>query len=420
MNKKLMAVAVAGALAAPVLVFAQKGDAQMPDLKAGAASTIQIYGNIRVDYNFLDQGANREKVDMFSRYDSSIGFRGEEKLGGGMAAWFQCENTMDITSEPGARGTGSTALCDRNSGFGLKGNFGNFFIGGWDTPYKLVHGSQVRPFSTTGAFGVGGLLFNEIAGNTTNQEDNVTSFSRRQANTINYHSPNFKGFHVMGAYSATDDSTNTVTPTVVGKPRLYSLGATYTGGPLYVGVGFERHQNFNPSVTPTGGNPTPLATNIGTGATQYSGGNDESWEIAAGYTFAGVFRLGGIYSDTKYKVTNSTNLQVKAWGVYGDWKLAGPHSLRAGYTQQDDVKGTSTANINNYAAPVAGGVARGATGARLMAIQYAHAMSKRTELNVGYVKLGNDDNSRQRLQGSATRNVGRDQSAWVMGVRHNF
>jgi predicted porin len=73
MKKNLMALAVAGALVAPALAFAQ-------------ASTVQIYGNIRYDYNFLDQGANRLNVDGFSRYDSYIGFRGEEKLGGGLSA----------------------------------------------------------------------------------------------------------------------------------------------------------------------------------------------------------------------------------------------------------------------------------------------------------------------------------------------
>ncbi len=45
MNKKLMAVAVAGALAAPAAALAQ--------------STVQMYGNIYMEYAFTSTGARR-------------------------------------------------------------------------------------------------------------------------------------------------------------------------------------------------------------------------------------------------------------------------------------------------------------------------------------------------------------------------
>ena len=84
MNKKLMAVAVAGALAAPALAFAQ-------------ASTVQIYGKITYEYGIADQGNGRPNVDYAdSPGGSAIGFKGEEKLGGGLSAWFQCESSADV------------------------------------------------------------------------------------------------------------------------------------------------------------------------------------------------------------------------------------------------------------------------------------------------------------------------------------
>src|SRR3546814_9689180 len=40
---------------------------------------------------------------------SAIGFRGEEKLGGGLSAWFQCESSADV------RGLDQEGFCSRNS-----------------------------------------------------------------------------------------------------------------------------------------------------------------------------------------------------------------------------------------------------------------------------------------------------------------
>ena len=49
MQKKLMAAAVAGVLAAPVIAQAQ--------------STVQIYGVAEWEYGYLDQGNGRPNVD---------------------------------------------------------------------------------------------------------------------------------------------------------------------------------------------------------------------------------------------------------------------------------------------------------------------------------------------------------------------
>ena len=86
MQKKLMAVAVAGALGAPAVALAQ-------------SSTVQIYGTMYVEYSYVDQGTSttgpRQNVDILQTPGSNIGFKGEEKLGGGLSAWFQCESTAD-------------------------------------------------------------------------------------------------------------------------------------------------------------------------------------------------------------------------------------------------------------------------------------------------------------------------------------
>src|SRR3954470_22639028 len=94
MQKKLMAVAVAGVMAAPAIALAQ-------------SSTVQVFGTFYVEYAYIDQGrvgvapagGDRNNVDMLQTPGSEIGFKGEEKLGGGLSAWFQCSTTADVRGQ---------------------------------------------------------------------------------------------------------------------------------------------------------------------------------------------------------------------------------------------------------------------------------------------------------------------------------
>jgi len=139
MNKKLMAVAVAGAFVTPALVFAQ-------------TATVQVYGKATVEYGYADQGSGRPDTDIFQTPGgSSVGFKGQEQLGGGLSAWFQCESSADI------RGMNQDGFCGRNSAIGLKGGWGNVFFGRWDTPFKRATIGMVGA-GDTGLLG-GAFLF---------------------------------------------------------------------------------------------------------------------------------------------------------------------------------------------------------------------------------------------------------------------
>src|SRR5688500_14980569 len=143
MQKKLMAVAVAGVLGAPAVALAQ-------------TSTVQIFGTMYVEYAYIDQGTSttgeRVNVDLLQTPGSEIGFKGEEKLGGGLSAWFQCATTADV------RGQSVDGWCSRNSALGLEGGFGNVFIGNWDTPFKRTISPTNVGGNDTGVWGTAGLL----------------------------------------------------------------------------------------------------------------------------------------------------------------------------------------------------------------------------------------------------------------------
>src|SRR5215212_3757485 len=197
MQKKLLAVAVASALGAPLAAQAQDG----------GSSTVQIFGTAYIEYTVrAKQGrsviaTNPEltKADFLQTPGSEIGFKGEERLGGGLSAWYQCTTTAD------PRGQSQNGWCSRNSALGLKGGFGNVFIGNWDTPFKRTISPTNVGGNDTGVWGTAGLL----TGGSTPLNGNASraNFKRRQNNSINYDSPNFAGFQVM----ASTNSLNHVT-----------------------------------------------------------------------------------------------------------------------------------------------------------------------------------------------------------------
>ncbi|MBI4194984.1 MAG: porin [Betaproteobacteria bacterium] len=380
MQKKLIAVAVAGALGAPAAALAQAG-------------TVQVFGTLYLEYGYVDQGTGtngaRNNVDIMQTPNSEIGFKGEEKLGGGISAWFQCASTADL------RGQSPEGFCSRNSAIGLKGSFGNIFMGRWDTPFKRTLGPNRVGSNSTGLWGAAFLL---SGGSTsTVNASSRAAFQRRQSNSVNYESPTFSGFQVMGAFSSTNGATATTTAQTGAKPRVYSLAAQYRNGPIYISGAYERHNEF---------------------AGTAGGGDDKGWHIGANYTFMGKVKVGGVFTEQKFSTSAATEGKVKAWTVGVDWSIQGPHGLRASYTKADDVTGTSTVTVagSGSTRPAAGPD----TSADLWTIQYVHGFSKRTELTLGYAKLDNDAAASYTLGGLSGSAAGNNQDAWGLGLKHRF
>ena len=410
MQRRLISVAVAGVLGAPAVAFAQ-------------TSTVQIYGTLYLEYGYIDQGTRGtpaaqglgggaatgelSNVDMLQRPGSNIGFKGEEKLGGGLAAWFQCESTADL------RGQNQDGFCSRNSALGLKGGFGSLYFGRWDTAFKRGSSVAMVGSGSSGAFGTTYLLY---AGTTSNIGNSTrANFHRRQSNMVNYDSPIYGGFQVMAGFStgqagaAAPVGTAATTSAANAKPRVISIAAKYSAGPIYVAAGYERHNEFGP--------PGTLGV---AGAADL---DDQGWFVGAAYTWGSV-RFGGVYTKQELDASATTESKISAWQVGVDWRIVGPHGLRAAYTKADDVEGNSTVavagtNAIRPAALISG--AAGNTGAKQWQVRYVYTFSKRTELTFGYINLDNDAQGTYTLGGLTAPVVGgNNQDAWVASMRHRF
>ena len=172
-----------------------------------------------------------------------------------------------------------------------------------------------------------------------------------------------------------------------------SLGAQYSGGPIYVSAGYEIHKDANGVAAPP----------VGAGSAR--DGDDKGWHVGAAYTW-GPVKFGGQYTAQKVEsgtVAAPTEVKYRAWHVGVDWNIVGPHGLRAAYTRALDTKGTPGAAANAGNGVTRPGVAAvGASndnGAKLMQIRYVYTFSKRTEFNFGYAKLDNDSVGTYNLGG---------------------
>lgn len=390
MNKKVMALAIAGAFAAPTAAFAQ-------------SSNVQIYGTIYSEYAYAHQGnavagGTLVNADALQAPGSAIGFKGEEDLGGGMSAWFQCENTANPLGAGAFAGGG--VWCGRNSAIGVKGSWGNAFVGNWDTPMKRT--AAVNNFAVdTGVWGASGLLMGGSA--SFNSRATPTAWARRSNATMFYDSPNWSGFSVSGAVStpSTAGEIGSTTNVTGAKSRLWSINGTYVNGPLTISLAYENHSNYFPS-----------------GAT--IAGNDNAYVLSGKYQFGPVV-VGALYTKQKYETTLVTNADVSAYQIYANWAIAGPHVLQGAYIKANDTKGTfGAAGVGTIMGNRVYNAGGGATGGNQWQVEYQYWMSKRTRLSLGYVRLQNDTNANYNILGFTVPAPGSNQDAVAASVKTTF
>jgi predicted porin len=217
MKKSLIALAVASAFAAPAFA---------------ATSNVDVYGKLHMSVSVYDDQNDAFEDIQISSNASRIGFKGSEDLGGGLSGIWQIESGVNLDEQNGT-------LANRNSFVGLSGGFGTVLLGNHDTPLKLV-GRAVDLFGDTLADSR-----NVLGGGSDARVDNVVA----------YVSPNFSGFAFAAAYSTDPFSTaqvvtrNPLTGAVTAITNVqglgdaadmgvYNLNATYTNGPIYVGLAY--------------------------------------------------------------------------------------------------------------------------------------------------------------------------------------
>jgi len=442
MQKKLLTLAVAGALAAPCIAMGQGS--------GPPAAAVEVYGTINMAFGkFKYSEGTAANTPSVSKWDvaqgaSNYGLRGRESLGGGLTAWFQIEQNApmersnDIAITPASR----------NSAVGIQGGWGNLFVGQWTTPWADLDAlwgigtvgfwgpvtSIIGRRETTGTApnpncinghdsgqpGLGQVICNAVeAGGGVGHP-----FWRRASQSVSYQSPVFSGLQFKVLYQ-TDESKSTTTTGVNAAaspggvpitvdPSLVSTSLQWAGlgGRARVGAALDRHKDFT-----------------------VAGKTDTGWTVKGGYNF-GVVDVGLAYEHMTYKTAQS-DCNAKQYGV----ALAVPvgmGSIRASYSVAKRIEGsyvgaqtTPSQNGSCGAVPAAGS---DQNGAKQYNLGYEHRFSKRTNVGVGYAVIKNDPGAQftwtgappvqNGISGSAntatTPFVGSDPSTYFVSITHRF
>ncbi|NOU01258.1 MAG: porin [Gallionella sp.] len=201
MQKKIIALAIASALVAPVAAMADTG------------GNVGLYGQVNLSAERINDGAttNSKSTSELVNNASRLGVAGNEDIGGGLTAMFQAEGSVDQASGS------NTFTFDRNTFLGLKSaDFGTALAGRYDSAYKISTRS-LDLFADDTAADNRGLAGVTLMGN---------GHDARRQNSINYMSPSMGGFSVAGAVAKQQTAAEGSTVSLAGMYGMEGMYAT--------------------------------------------------------------------------------------------------------------------------------------------------------------------------------------------------
>lgn len=344
---------------------------------AQAQTNVQLYGRLNVAAEYVKASATadgpRLSQQRVSNNRSVLGFRGSEALGGGVSALFQIEGTLSPD-------TGAGELARRDTRVGLDGGFGTLFAGHWATAYNSATAS-LDPFYPTTA-GYMSIIGNG-AGAAVDNVSNLSSFDRRQANSVHYWSRPWHGVAVRVTHGLAEER-----PASGAKPSLTSLAAVYEQGPWYATLAHERHHAY-----------------------QGPGRSDRGTKLAVARRF-GDTRVALLAERLAYQLAGG-DLDRNAFYLSVSHQM-GAHGLRLGVARAGDGKGARGSRI---------GFIRGGpdTGATHLTLGYDYTLSKRSALYAYVTHLDNQANGGYDFAiNSLGAAPGATLKGAVLGMRHNF
>lgn len=380
MNKKLIALAIAGAFALPVAAQA-------------ADSNVTVSGQMHLSLDNLDGwngvgnagtgagGADLSRNWNVSSNASNIVFKGNEDLGNGLNAIFQIQTFFDVGGTGNADGSFGGTANGVGSGatfVGLSGNFGTVKLGKDESPFKILS-RKVDLFSNQ--IGDSRNLTAAKAG-----ANGSLGWDNRPNNAVEYNSPDMNGFQANAMYSTNLNGGATTDAAV----KLWAVTGTYSNGPIFAGLGYEKHKLEDQTGLPAGMK------------------DENAWRLSGGYNF-GDFKLVAFYqraSGLYFSPTNNDQSR-NTWGLGGAYKLAGNNTIKAQYYRIGNAGTTSN------------------SGAALWALGFDHALSKRTTVYAAYARANNDSAANYSAFGGGHGDnpgtvTGKDPSGISFGVIHNF
>jgi predicted porin len=445
MQKKLITLAVAGALGAPVLAYAQ-------------ASTVEIYGRANLAWEQWKAGgataaagnlANRTRI---ADSGSRIGFRVNENLGGGLRAFVVIESGVNIdnsggalTTSPGQSGginTSTGVLGSRDSYLGLGGSWGDLRMG------------RQSIYWVSGPLTQTGPNYIDMTGDLTTSPGMVAIPVARNNNVLAYNSPTWSGFNFTVSYSpnlteggltTVPAPAGTVAPASTGytgtgqnKDDIWGITLRYSHPQFYLQGDWARRKNANANfcgAVPATVNATTgaavAAIAAGTGTSCGAGvPKNTGWKGGIGWIYQPGAMLAFLYQRLRNDnvgavaglTTAGDDLRQNTYLINWEHMFGNQWSVYALYWWSSSVKGLTGA---------AGGTNPGSTKTQAYTIAAKYHFSKRTGAYISWTQIRNQANqwgdafgggmsSGPAPTGLGAGNAGADPRNFGVGMMHNF
>jgi predicted porin len=361
MNKNILAIAIAAAVAAP---------------SAFAAAT--VYGVAHMSGNSFssvnDGHGNSTGLTSMSSNTSLLGVKGDEDLGSGLKAVYQIEMGVALDGNNSA-GTGNEGIATqlRNSFVGVAGGFGTVLAGRHDSLIKMTG----RKYD----------LFGDQVGNNRNILGVYGSAASilvdgRHNNVLAYVSPSFSGVSFGVAYVPSSAATGAETyDNARFKQDAITAMVDYTAGAFSVTGGYININNAD-------------TVNAFT-----------AYRLGAGYTF-GAAKVVALYQNAG--MSGAGNSKQDTYGLGGSYKVGAAGTIKAQYYTAGDMNG---ANVDGTLTTVGydHALSKNTTA-------YAVYAAAHNNTNAVYTT----DMANSGSGSNVTAIAGKDNSAFSVGIIHKF
>ena len=268
-----------------------------------------------------------------------------------------------------------------------------------------------------------------------------TSLNRRQESIVQYMSPNWSGFMLRFAFTPglRDDTLTTLGSRI--DPMIMSGQMTYSNGPLWLGLGWQNHDDWTAQSISCGTGAPLSAENVHC----MTGSSADAYRLAARYTFdmgdGASAQIGVMWEDLEYELENTTNIRTtmasfgylgnfnymgttdleggtvefgrEAFQVTGKIKFGGPLDLRFSYMDADDLEMKCGACMGDWQD----------TAVDSTSIGLVYTLPAGTEMRLTYTELDNEDNGTYGLGISGAgllAPAGRDIEMFAIGFAQGF
>lgn len=288
MNKKLIALAVAAAIA-PAAAMADSGN-------------VVISGKVAADVTFVNgtgmTGATDNNTHQLNNNNSVITLAGTEDIGNGTKAFFSLTYGLPLTN--------AGTFAGQNQIVGLEGkSWGKVFAGAFDNPLKVM-----------------GRATDLFADQSTGDARTLTAVGAVEAranDVIAYATPSFSGAQLVLAHSNNPLSSVATDGTNGASTAMNIIKLAYANGPLTAALGYHNVDTNNMTVS-----------NVG---------DEKATRLTAGYD-EGAFKVVGSWQKVDNSYANGSDYKV--WGLGAAYKT-GANTLKAQYY---NLKNDTTANSN--------------------------------------------------------------------------